>query len=590
LFVLILSRSALSLEKPFRNLSMKKYLVILFSVFVVTASFSQSKKVFQQNYLKAKTLFDNGDYVQAMHVFKGLAVEHPNNQFEEYGYYYCGLSAYRADKYQDARFILLQLVQKYPTWKQKDEVNYLLANVLLIEKDTTRALFYIEEIQNKELVKEAKVMLEYYDITVIDSSAIDHSIDTLKIHLVRDPENTKLAKKIAKKLNKKGNTIEEKIYLEYLIQDYKLDEKKYVKGLFKKTEKKEVYQIAVILPFNYDNKKMLSRRLRYYEMLTGIELAVDSLKQQGVSVELTVFDSKNDSATVANIFLDKQVKNADLLFGPVYEKNAKMAAHFALENEIFYVNPLYGNADITFGNRFVYLQSPSFSMEATKAAQFGATFPNPDVVILYGEKTKDSIKAYAYKREIENLGKKVRVVKQFSQDNMNRLGDFMERNNNDSLSHIYVATDNDYAGASIMSSLEEYDFQCPVIAPKKWLNIQLLGNDFSPYRRRQVHFIGVNYLDMDSCEQVCDFRKDVQKVWNTKPTNLAYYSAIGFESMFYFGTALHSYGTVISVGLKEQGYTKGILFQGYEYSQYSNGVVPIYVLDESYGLKMVNQQ
>lgn len=568
---------------------MKQYLIILLSLLCVTVASAQSKKMYQQKYLKGKTLFDNQDYEQSMHVFKDLTVEDQNNQFQEYGYYYCGLSAFKATKLQDARFILLQLIDKYPKWGQKDEVNYLLTNVLLAEKDTVRALSYVEEIQNKELLKEAKVMLLYYGV-VVDSSSIAHTLDTMKIELVRDPENMKLVKKMAKKLNKKGNTIEEKIYLEYLIQDYQLDEEKYEKGLFKKTEKKDVYQIVVILPFNYDDRRMLSRRLRYYEMLTGIQLAVDSLKANDVNVELSVFDSKNDSTTVANILKENKVKNADLLFGPVYEKNARMAARFALDKEVTYVNPLYGNADITFSNRFVYLQSPSYSMEAMKSAQFGATFANPDVVILYGGKEKDSIKAYTYKREVESLGKKVRIVKQFTQENMNRLGKFMERNNNDSLSHIYVATDNDYAGASIMSSLEEYDFQCPVIAPKKWLNIQLIGNDFAPYRRRKIHFVGINYLDMDSCRNVCEFRKDIHRVWNTKPTKMEYYSAIGFEATYFFGNTLYKYGNVFSNDLKKQGYTAGVLFQGYNYTQHSNGVVPIYVLDKEYNLIEINKE
>jgi ABC-type branched-subunit amino acid transport system substrate-binding protein len=571
---------------------MKKFLVALLSIFIIATSFAQSKKLFQQNYLKAKTLFDNQDYEQAMYTFKELTVHSPHNQFQEYGYYYCGLSAYKAGKLPDARFILLQLVQKFPTWKQKDEANYLLANVLLEEKDTTRAFFYIDEIKDKELAKDAKMMLAYYGYAVEDSTngAYNNSFDTLKVQLANDPNNIKLAKKIAKKLNKKGNTFEQKIYLEYLIQDYSLDEKKYSKGVFRKSEKKDVYKVAVILPFNYDNKYKLSSRLRYYEMLTGIKLAVDSLKTQGIEIELNVFDSKNDSATVVAILQDKQVQEADLLLGPVYEGNAKIAARFALENEIIYVNPLSGNEDITVSNRFVYLQSPSYSMEATKAAQFGGTLPRPDVVILYGAKERDSIKAYTYKREVELLGKKVRIVKQFTQSNMNRLSDFMERNNNDSLSHIYVATDNDYAGASIMSALEEYDFDCPVIAPKKWLEIQLIGNDFAPYRRRKIHFVGVNYLDMDSSVKVCDFRKNLQQVWHTKPTKLEYYSAVGFESTYFFGTALYNYGNVFSSEIKKQGYTKGILFQGYEYSQQSNGVVPIYVLDETYTLVLVNKQ
>ena len=513
-------------------------------------------------------------------------VDHKNNSFTEYSYYHYGLTSMKIEKMQDARFALLQLLDKYPDWKQKEEANYLLANVLLEEKDTTRALSYIDQLKDKDLKRESVSMLAYYGIDL----EVKNSLDELKLKLATDPENEKLAKKIAKKLNKKDNTFEEKIYLEYLIQDYQLDVEKYSKGLFKQSEKKEVYQVAVILPFNYNSKRLLGRRLRYYEMLTGIELAVDSLRKRGVNVELTVFDSKADTVTVRRILKDSKVKTADLLFGPVYEANAKIVARFALENEIAYVNPLYGNADLTFANRFVYLQSPSYSLEAEESARLGTTFENNEVIILYGAKEKDKIKADAYKKEIEKLGKKVRVMKKITKSNMNRLSDFMERNKVKALSHIYVASDNDYLGASIMSALEEFDYQCPTIAPQKWLKISLMGNDFSPYRRRNVYFVGVNHLDMDGCTRVCSFRKDIQKVWNTKPNKLEYYSAIGFESMYYFGTALNDFGNVFTKGVKNQGYTKGILFQGYDYNQHSNGVVPIYKLDKEYNLEWVNKK
>ena len=100
---------------------------------------------------------------------------------------------------------------------------------------------------------------------------------------------------------------------------------------------------------------------------------------------------------------------------------------------------------------------------------------------------------------------------------------------------------------------------------------------------------GVNYLDMDSCASVCDFREDIQEVWNTKPTKLEHYSAIGFEAVYFFGTTLNNYGNVFCTELKKQGYTEGILFQGYDYNQHSNGVVPIYLLDEEYKLMQVNK-
>ncbi|MDB4835225.1 ABC transporter substrate-binding protein [Cyclobacteriaceae bacterium] len=561
---------------------------------------AQGKKVFNNKYAAAKELLANGEYEQSMHAFKELTAEHKNNAYTRYAYYYCGYAAFKAGKPADARFILLEVLKKYPMWDKKEEVYYLLSNVLLIEKDTARAHFYIEEIQQKELREQAHFMFQYYEQEVPDTlvleatpeNAVLSSLEEMKAELIADPENEKLAKKIAKKLNKEGLTYQDRLFLEYLIQDYSLDASKYKKGAFKRTEKKDVYNIAIILPFNHDKPKKLHSRLRYYEMLSGVEMAITDLKSQGIEVNYQVYDSKNDTTTVKQILKDEFVMTADMLFGPVFTNNAKLASQFALENEIVYLNPLLADDEITLGNRYTYLNAPSHKQEGIQLAKFGSTLEKPEVFIFYGAKEKDSIRAYTYKKHIEAEGKSVRFMQQVTRSNMNDLNGIMEAQKEegiDSLSHIYVATESDYAGATIMSNLEEFDYLVPVLAPMKWLNIQLIGNDFEPFRRRYIHFVSHYYLDYFHDQKLNEFRKRMYAKWHTKPVKFEYYSVVGYEAMLFFGKSLNNFGTVISDDLKMQGYQEGVMLQGYHYTSQSNSVVPVYTLDENYNMQLVNK-
>ena len=580
---------------------------IIFSIFVslnFTLIFSQSKKHFNHTYAKAKSQLESKEYDDAMHNFKDLTKEHKNNHYVEFSYYWCGYAAFKSGKLSDARFILLKLLQDYPTWENKDDANYLLANVLLEEEDNFRAQFYFEEIKQPKIKMQAVEMFAYYShelpdslmIFVVDSAAVDtssfSSIEEMQKRLDEDPDNVKLAKSIAKKLNKKEATYEERIYLEYLIQDYELDPEKYSKGAFKTSEKKDVYNVSIILPFNYQDRSKLSHRLRFYEMLSGIEFAVKDLNQQGKKINFKLYDSKNDTAAVKAILCDSFVQKSDLLLGPIYPKTAALASAFAVENQVTYVNPLLADENLVIGNRYTYLMSPVARQEAIQVFKFMDTTARPDVVIFYGNKPKDSVRAFTYKKLSLDAGRNVLSVRKVTRENMNDLGYFMERlkkKHNDSLSHFYVATEDDFAGASIMSALEEFDFKVPVVAPIKWLKIQLIGNDFEPYRRRKIHFVGIHHVNVNDAK-VESFRKKLLRKWNAKPVKFEYYSTVGYESMRFFGRSLLDYGNVLYRDINTQGYVNGVLSKGVNFVNQANTVVPIYKLDEKYNLVWVNKE
>jgi outer membrane protein assembly factor BamD (BamD/ComL family) len=187
---------------------MKYFYLIIFVFFSLKASFSQSKKAFQQDYLLAKMMFEDSNYVESMHAFKTLTIANKNNPFSEYAYYFCGLSAYRAGKNTDARFILLEGEKSNPEWDKNDELFYLLGVVLLEEGDSSRAVLYLNKIEHEEVLEAANGLLDFYEINQVLNEIDD--LAALKQELLEHPESLKTAKKLAKNLNKKGNTTEEK--------------------------------------------------------------------------------------------------------------------------------------------------------------------------------------------------------------------------------------------------------------------------------------------------------------------------------------------------------------------------------------------
>lgn len=100
---------------------------------------------------------------------------------------------------------------------------------------------------------------------------------------------------------------------------------------------KEVYNVLVALPFCLDrNQSVMSKNqligkdeLYDYTKLSldfymGLDLALDSLRRKGLSVNLEILDTKKDTSVVAKYIRNDKFKSFDLIFGPIVPDNIKL--------------------------------------------------------------------------------------------------------------------------------------------------------------------------------------------------------------------------------------------------------------------------
>lgn len=98
----------------------------------------------------------------------------------------------------------------------------------------------------------------------------------------------------------------------------------------------------------------------FVEFYQGFLLAVDSLKQAGVSVELHVFDSARDSMKVKQILNNPELAQLDLIVGPAYREEADPIMKFAKQYQIPVVSPFSRDMDQVYSNPFYFQVFPSF--------------------------------------------------------------------------------------------------------------------------------------------------------------------------------------------------------------------------------------
>jgi LysM repeat protein len=170
---------------------------------------------------------------------------------------------------------------------------------------------------------------------------------------------------------------------------------------------------AVILPFmlDEDKKSESSRMMEYYE---GFLLAVDSLKRTGVSIDLYAYDSKDGSTSINSILAKSEMKDLDIIFGPLHQEHIDPLASFAKKNNIRLVIPFTSKDSEVFQNPAIYqINTPQSYLYSEVYEHFTRQFVNANVIILETGSTDqdkaDFIKGL--KQELKNKSISVQTLR-----------------------------------------------------------------------------------------------------------------------------------------------------------------------------------
>ncbi len=105
---------------------------------------------------------------------------------------------------------------------------------------------------------------------------------------------------------------------------------------FKEIDVTAPVRVALLLPLQTNG----SNNPQFLEFYQGFLVAMDELKQMGISTRIDLFNTGRSADEVRAILRDGAISQADLIVGPVYEDCFAAAADFATERGIPIVSPL----------------------------------------------------------------------------------------------------------------------------------------------------------------------------------------------------------------------------------------------------------
>lgn len=140
---------------------------------------------------------------------------------------------------------------------------------------------------------------------------------------------------------------------------------------------------AVMLPLMLDSNQSQGEQLRITEFYEGFLIAVDSLKRQGISMDIHTFDTKGNTTTIHSILSQKAMKDMDIIFGVASGETVKPLAEFAEKNNIRLVIPFTPKVEQVFSNPYIYqINTPQSYLYSEVYEHFIRKFRKSDVIFL----------------------------------------------------------------------------------------------------------------------------------------------------------------------------------------------------------------
>lgn len=325
------------------------------------------------------------------------------------------------------------------------------------------------------------------------------------------------------------------------------------------------YNVVLLLPFYLDmqtvfsdtsyriseklSKQHYSKAKYAIEFYQGFMLAADSLEKHGLKMNLRVFDTANDSATVAEILTDTSLSNTDLFIGPLYLDNFMMVSDYAKLNEINIVSPVKLSNKILLGNNFV---SKVVTSEPVLNKFLGSyiydSLRYDNVLCAYPDHVEERKRMEFIKKEYYRLSSSsntnndtngINLLKEVVLGN-NEVKEIKSRLDTARMNTIVVPSANQAFVTQLLTvlyDLDEEEYDIKVIGMPEWQYFNNIEIDY--LNQLNVHLLVSEFIDSES-KDVKQFEKKFYTLHKTIPES---FSFLGFDVGYYYLSLLNSFGT-----------------------------------------------
>lgn len=335
---------------------------------------------------------------------------------------------------------------------------------------------------------------------------------------------------------------------------------------------KDIAQIkaAVILPFmldattNSDQPKMVE----FYE---GFLLALDSLKKEGISVDLHVYDSGDGQQSINNILSRPEMRDMNIIFGPVHDKHIAEAAAFADTTGIRLVIPFEREVEAVFTNPHIYqVNTPQSYFYSEVYDHFFRQFPHPNVIFFDSPNEEEDDMIAGFKQELTNRNLPYTTLIADTATNKDVIR-----------SHFNLGSENilmmsSKKSGALNNMMPVFQLLVRDTTTTKY-DVHLFGypeyqiytnNHLASFYEIDTYFYTSFYTN-NLLPQAVNYHKKYRRIYSKEIANrYPKYAILGFDIGYYFLKAMHLYGTDMDNRLNEMKYAP--IQTGFKFERVNN--------------------
>ena len=278
--------------------------------------------------------------------------------------------------------------------------------------------------------------------------------------------------------------------------------------------------------------------IHFYE---GALLAIDSLKQQGVKINLRVFDTEQRESRIRHLIATDRLRDADLIIGPVFPNEQKEVAEYALKNQIPMVSPLSASDEIARSNPwFFQVNTPRNVINEITARYVADNYSTSNIIVLRtgnqaNAQDNELVTQIREKVSLNTNGNYNFRTYDFQKAGLSGLRDLVIKDRK----NIIILTSGSEAEASVgLSNIHTLapNYDITVIGTNRFTQFESINQEY--FHDGQLEFLAPYWPDYTK-DMTKSFVRKFRNYFKTEPNQ---FSMQGYDVTYFFAKAVSEFG------------------------------------------------
>lgn len=314
-----------------------------------------------------------------------------------------------------------------------------------------------------------------------------------------------------------------------------------------KPSRSHINKISLVLPIGSSNIESQDGNNNYLDFYQGFLLAAEDLKQEGMNIDLNVFDL-TDYSTGAMLAQSGRLDGSEIIIGPILMSDVEPVAEYASQKGIPLVSPMDPKTETLIENH-QYFYQVSTSQYAQQMDLIKNISPYNNVTVIYESSNPDSELVGMTKQILNNYGIYFSSLSYDVLSGRSISPQIADKLAKDSMNEIIVVSNSEAFVSDVLRNLNllstRSNYKITIYGTPRWRNFDNV--DINYYHSMNLHLSVQYYIDYSN-ENVKRFLARYRALYGVEPTPYSYQA---YDVAYYFLSALYYLGRNFSDSISE---------------------------------------